>query len=54
MTGPEERPGILPMEIKKLVDSRRQVKQLMQDKNLSADLRMQVSPIPDLELFSFS
>jgi DNA polymerase alpha subunit A len=38
-----EKPGILPLEIRKLVDSRRQVKQLMQDKNLSSDLRMQVS-----------
>ena len=41
LPGPEEKPGILPLEIRKLVDSRRQVKQLMQDKNLSADLRMQ-------------
>ena len=40
----DEKPGILPSEIRKLVDSRRQVKQLLQDKNLSADLRMQVSP----------
>ena len=37
----DEKPGILPLEIKKLVDSRRQVKQLMADKSLSADLRMQ-------------
>jgi DNA polymerase alpha subunit A len=37
----DEKPGILPLEIKKLVDSRRQVKQLMADKNLSSDLRMQ-------------
>jgi hypothetical protein len=35
--------GILPLEIRKLVDSRRQVKQLMADKNLGADLRMQVN-----------
>ena len=38
----EEKPGILPLEIRKLVDSRRQVKQLMADKNLSPDLKMQV------------
>lgn len=38
----DEKAGILPLEIRKLVDSRRQVKQLMQDKNLNPDLRMQV------------
>ena len=42
MPGPDEKTGILPLEIKKLVDSRRQVKQLMADKNLSSDLKMQV------------
>ena len=42
MPGPDEKTGILPLEIKKLVDSRRQVKQLMADKSLSPDLRMQV------------
>ena len=42
MPSPDEKTGILPLEIKKLVDSRRQVKQLMADKSLSADLRMQV------------
>jgi len=41
MPGPDEKTGILPLEIKKLVDSRRQVKQLMADKNLSSDLKMQ-------------
>jgi DNA polymerase alpha subunit A len=41
LPGPDEKPGILPLEIRKLVDSRRQVKQLMQDKNLTPDLRMQ-------------
>jgi DNA polymerase alpha subunit A len=41
MPSSEEKQGILPLEIKKLVDSRRQVKQLMADKSLSADLRMQ-------------
>ena len=39
--------GILPLEIRKLVDSRRQVKQLMADKNLGADLRMQVNKFSD-------
>lgn len=43
MPSPDEKTGILPLEIKKLVDSRRQVKQMMADKSLSADLRMQVS-----------
>ena len=43
MPSADEKPGILPLEIRKLVDSRRQVKQLMADKNLSVDLRMQVS-----------
>lgn len=42
MPGKDEPPGILPMQIKKLVDSRSQVKQLMKDKNISSDLRMQV------------
>lgn len=42
MPSPDEKPGILPLEIRKLVDSRRQVKQLMQDKSLSPDLKMQV------------
>jgi DNA polymerase alpha subunit A len=41
LPGEDEKPGILPMEIKKLVNSRRQVKQLMQDRNLSPDLRTQ-------------
>lgn len=41
----DEKPGILPLEIRKLVDSRRQVKQLMADKNLSPDLKMQVRNI---------
>lgn len=42
MPSSDEKPGILPMEIKKLVDSRSTVKQLMKDKNISSDLRMQV------------
>jgi DNA polymerase alpha subunit A len=42
MPGKDEAPGILPLQIKKLVDSRSQVKQLMKDKNISSDLRMQV------------
>ncbi|XP_033119807.1 DNA polymerase alpha catalytic subunit-like [Anneissia japonica] len=33
--------GILPTEIRKLVERRRQVKSLMKDKNISNDLRMQ-------------
>lgn len=41
MPSSDEKPGILPMEIKKLVDSRSQVKGLMKDKNISSDLRMQ-------------
>jgi DNA polymerase alpha subunit A len=35
--------GILPTEIKKLVDSRREVKKLMAAPNISADLRHQVN-----------
>ena len=35
-------PGILPTEIRKLVQSRRQVKQLMKNPDLSQDLYMQV------------
>lgn len=35
-------PGILPTEIRKLVESRRQVKTLMKQKNLSHELKMQV------------
>lgn len=36
-------PGILPTEIRKLVQSRRQVKNMMKDPNLSPELRMQVA-----------
>ena len=35
--------GILPTEIRKLVESRKQVKNLMKQDNLSADQMMQVS-----------
>ena len=35
-------PGVLPTEIRKLVQSRRQVKQLMKAPDLSSDLYMQV------------
>jgi DNA polymerase alpha subunit A len=42
MPSKDDSPGILPMQIKKLVDSRNQVKQLMKDKNISSDLKMQV------------
>ena len=34
-------PGILPTEIRKLVDSRRAVKSLLKDPNISEDQRMQ-------------
>lgn len=34
--------GVLPTEIRKLVDSRRDVKKMMKTSNLSSDLRMQV------------
>ena len=37
----EDKPGILPLEIRKLVDSRKQVKQLLQKENLSSELKMQ-------------
>lgn len=36
--------GILPTEIRKLVESRREVKKMMKASNISQDLRMQVSP----------
>ena len=35
-------PGVLPTEIRKLVQSRRQVKQMMKEPNVSPDLMMQV------------
>jgi hypothetical protein len=35
--------GILPTEIRKLVESRREVKKLMKNPDLSSDLKMQVS-----------
>ncbi len=35
-------PGVLPTEIRKLVQSRRQVKSLMKDPNLSKEAYMQV------------
>ena len=41
MPNSEEKVGILPLEIRKLVDSRRQVKQLLQKENLSSELKMQ-------------
>ena len=34
-------PGVLPTEIRKLVESRRAVKKLLQDPNLSEDLKLQ-------------
>lgn len=33
-------PGILPIEIRKLVESRRQVKQMMEAPDLASDLKM--------------
>lgn len=38
---PEEEPGVLPTEIRKLVESRKQVKQMMKQTDLSADLKLQ-------------
>jgi hypothetical protein len=35
--------GILPTEIRKLVESRREVKKLMKTPDLSSDVKMQVS-----------
>ncbi len=37
----DEKPGVLSSEIRKLVDSRKQVKQLLQKENLSIELKMQ-------------
>ena len=39
---PELDPGVLPTEIRKLVQSRRQVKQLMKNPDLSPEAYMQV------------
>lgn len=36
-------PGVLPTEMRKLVESRRQVKQLMKQADISQDLKLQVS-----------
>lgn len=38
---PDCDPGILPMEIRKLVESRKSVKQLLKDPNLTPDQRSQ-------------
>jgi DNA polymerase alpha subunit A len=40
---PDLKPGILPTEIRKLVESRRQVKSLMKQDNLPQEQMMQVS-----------
>ena len=40
---PDLEPGILPTEIRKLVQSRRQVKQLMKAPDLAPETYMQVS-----------
>ena len=42
LPNPGKEPGILPTEIRKLVESRREVKKLMKTPNLSHDLKMQV------------
>ena len=39
----DKEPGILPTEIKKLVDSRREVKKLMAVPNVNVDLKHQVN-----------
>ncbi len=39
-------PGVLPTEIRKLVQSRRQVKQLMKAPDLNKDVYMQVRMLP--------
>ncbi|XP_022256471.1 DNA polymerase alpha catalytic subunit-like [Limulus polyphemus] len=39
---PSLEPGVLPTEIRKLVESRRQVKQLMKNSDLSSDVQLQV------------
>lgn len=45
-------PGILPTEIKKLVDSRREVKKLMAASNITEDLKHQVCTLSN-QLFLF-
>jgi len=42
LPGPDIKPGILPTEIRKLVESRRQVKSLMKQDGLSQEQMMQV------------
>lgn len=43
MPSPDLEDGILPTEIRKLVESRRAVKALMKEKSVTADLMIQVS-----------
>uniref|UniRef100_A0A672P5Y4 Uncharacterized protein n=1 Tax=Sinocyclocheilus grahami TaxID=75366 RepID=A0A672P5Y4_SINGR len=45
--------GILPKEIRKLVERRRQVKQLMKQADLNPDLYLQVSTIPGQDFNAF-
>lgn len=49
--------GILPKEIRKLVERRKQVKQLMKQQDINPDLYMQVTDLcvrpPFLVLFDF-
>lgn len=42
LPSPDLKPGILPTEIRKLVESRRQVKSMMKEKGLSPEQMMQV------------
>lgn len=47
------KPGILPTEIRKLVESRREVKKLMKQPDLSQELKLQVKlgffPLPQMK-----
>lgn len=43
MCGPDTKPGILPSEIRQLVESRRVVKNMMKNPGISPDLRLQVN-----------
>lgn len=43
LPGPDAKPGILPSEIRQLVESRRVVKNMMKNPGISPDLRQQVS-----------
>lgn len=45
LPSPDLKPGILPTEIRKLVESRRQVKSLMKQEGLSQEQLMQVGEL---------